>query len=122
MAGFTPSEAQETLDERFPTSGAADWIGWSVNGASEFAGLARTAVGADGWAPATLADPSVKANDVELLTAAATAGGTVSHFAVFTASSGGRQRVDWTALASSRPVAVGDQLRAAVGALGVTLT
>ncbi|MCP2265584.1 hypothetical protein ACFQHV_00920 [Promicromonospora thailandica] len=122
MAGLTPAEAQATLNARFPTSGAADWIAWSAGGATEFAGLARTAVGATGWAGATLADPSVKANGVELLTAAATADGTVTHFAVFSASSGGTQRTDWTALAAPRAVVVGDQLRAAVGALAVTLT
>lgn len=62
MAGFTIVEAQATLDARFPTTGGTDFIAWSTNGTSEFAGLARTAVGATGWAAATAADPSVKAN------------------------------------------------------------
>lgn len=122
MPGMTTAEAQATLDARFPTTGATDWIAWSANGSSEFSGLARTAVGATGWAAATAADPSVKANAAELLTAAATGAGTVTHFAVYSASTGGTQRIDWTALAGSRTVAVGDQLRAVAGALGVTLT
>jgi len=122
MAGLTTAESQATLDARFPTTGGTDYVGYSVNGTSEFAGLARTAVGATGWAAATAADPSVKANANQLTTAAATSGGTVSHFAIFTAVTGGTQRTDWTTLASSRTIVTNDQLQWAVGALQVTLT
>lgn len=122
MAGLTNAESAATLDVRFPTTGGTDYVAWSVNGTSEFAGLARTAVGATGWASATVADPSVKANATALTTAAATAAGQVSHFAIFSASTGGTQRVDWTALAASKTVAIGDQLSVAVGAIQVTLT
>ena len=122
MAGLTTAEAQATLDARFPTTGGTDYIAWSTNGTSEFAGLARTAVGSTGWAAATAADPSVKANSGTLTTAAATSGGTVSHFAVFSASTGGTQRTDWTALDTPRAILTGDQLQAAAGALKVTLT
>lgn len=122
MAGLTNAESQATLDARFPTTGATDHIAYSVNGTSEFAGLARTAIGATGWASATSADPSVKANANALTSAAATSGGTVSHFAIFSASSAGTQRTDWTALTASRTVATGDQLTHAAGAISVTLT
>ncbi len=122
MAGLTTAEAQATLDARFPTTAATDYVAWSVNGTSEFAGLARTAVGATGWAAATAADPSVKANSAILSTAAATGAGTVSHYAVYSASTGGTQRTDWTALTAAKTVAIGDRLEAAIGALTVTLT
>ena len=122
MAGLTNAEAQATLDSRFPTTGGTDYVAYSVNGTSEFAGLARTAVGATGWAAATAADPSVKANSGTLTTAAATSGGTVSHFAIYSASTAGTQRTDWTTLATARTVATGDQLQWAAGALQVTLT
>lgn len=122
MAGLTNAESVATLDARFPTTGATDHIAYSVNGTSEFAGLARTAIGATGWASATNADPSVKANANALTSAAATSGGTVTHFAIYSASSAGTQRTDWTALASSRTVATGDQLTHAIGAISVTLT
>jgi hypothetical protein len=122
MPGLTNAESQATLDARFPTSGATDHIAWSTNGTSEFAGLARTAIGATGWAAATNADPSVKANANALTSAAATSGGTVTHFAIFSASTGGTQRTDWTALAASRAILTGDQLTVAVGAISVTLT
>lgn len=122
MAGLTNAESLATLDARFPTSGGTDYIAWSVNGSSEFSGLARTAIGATGWAAATSADPSVKANGTALTSATASSGGTVSHFAIFSASSGGTQRTDWTTLAASKTVATGDQLTAAIGAIAVTLT
>ena len=122
MAGLTNAEAQATLDARFPTTGGTDHIAYSTNGTSEAAILARTAVGATGWAAATSADPSVKANGTQLTSATASGAGTITHFAVYTASSGGTQRTDWTALTASRTVASGDQLQWAVGALQVTLT
>ena len=122
MAGLTNAESAATLDARFPTTGATDHIAWSANGTSETGSLARTAIGATGWASATNADPSVKANANALTSAAASAGVTVTHFAIFTASSGGTQRTDWTALAASRALSTGDQLTVAVGALAVTLT
>lgn len=121
--GLTIAESQATLDARFPTSGGGDYIAYSVNGTSEWANLARTAVGATGWSAATSADPSVKANANSLTSAAvATAGGTVTHFAVYSASSGGTQRTDWQALTTSRTLAVGDQLNWAASALQITLT
>lgn len=122
MAGLVNAEAAAALDNRFPTSGATDYVGYSVNGSSEWADLARTSVGATGWAAATVADPSVKANGTALTTAAASAAGDVTHFAVFTASSGGTQRTDWTALTSPRTFGVGDTATWAIGALRVTLT
>ena len=122
MPGLTNVESAATLDARFPTTGGTDHIAWSVNGTSEFAGLARTPVGATGWAAATVADPSVKANSGTLTTAAASSGGTVSHFAVYTAATAGTQRTDWTALDTARAILTVDQLQAAAGALKVTLT
>jgi len=122
MAGLTTTESQATLDARFPTTGGGDFIAYSTNGTTEFAGLARTAIGATGWAAATAADPSVKANANALTSAAASSAGTVSHFAIYSASTAGTQRVDWTALSASRTVATGDQLTHAVGAIAVTLT
>ncbi|HEY9483305.1 MAG TPA: hypothetical protein VIR00_10110 [Micromonosporaceae bacterium] len=122
MAGLTTTEAQATLDARFPTTGATDYIAYSTNGSSEFGGLARTAIGATGWAAATAADPSVKANANSLTTATATSAGTVTHFAVYSASSGGTQRTDWTALSAPKTLAIGDSATWAVGACKVTLT
>lgn len=122
MAGLTNAESQATLDARFPTSGAADWIAYSTDGLAEFSGLIRTSVGSAGWAAATSADPSVKANAVALTSAAATSAGTVSHFAIFSASTSGTQRTDWTAFTTSRTLAIGDQIAHAVGAIAISLT
>jgi hypothetical protein len=125
MAGLTTAESAATLDARFPTTGGTDYVAWSVNGTSEFAGMARTAIGATGWAAATSADPSVKANANALTSAAASSSGTITHFAIYSASTGGTQRTDWTALTSpsgGQPVVSGNTLTIAVGAVGVTLT
>lgn len=122
MAGLTTAESQAALDNRFPTSGATDYVAWSANGTTESSALARTAIGATGWAAATAADPSIKANNAVLTTAAASSGATISHFAIYNASTAGTQRVDWTALGASRTILTGDQLQAAIGAIAITLT
>lgn len=121
MAGLTQAEAQATLDARFPTTGSTDHIAYSANGTSETANLARTAIGATGWAAATAAQPSVKANANLLTSPAATGAVTVSHFAIYSAASAGTQRTDWQALTSPRTLAIGDKLEHAVGAISVTL-
>ena len=121
--GLTQAESVATLDVRFPVSGGTDYIAYSINGTSEWANLARTAIGATGWAAATAADPSVKANANVLTSAAvATAGGTVSHFAIYSAITSGTQRTEWTALDTPRALALGDSLQWAVGAVKITLT
>ena len=121
MAGLSQAEQVATLDARFPTSGATDYVGYSINGTSEWAGLARTPIGATGWAAATNATPSRKANATALTSAAATEPGTVTHFAVFPAATGGAQRTDWTAFSESKPLGVGDKVQHAVGAIAITL-
>lgn len=122
MAGLTTAESQATLDVRFPTTGGTDYIAYSTNGTSETGIMARTAVGATGWAAATAADPSVKANANALTSAQASGAGTISHFSVYSASTGGTQRTDWTAVTTSKTVATGDTVTWAIGALQVTLT
>lgn len=122
MAGLTNATSASALDFLFPTTGATDHIAWSANGTSESGALARTAIGATGWASATNADPSVKANANALTTAAASSGATITHFAVYSASTGGTQKCDWTALAASRALSTGDQLTVAPSALSITLT
>ena len=125
MAGLSQAEQVATLDARFPTSGATDRIAYSVNGASEWSGLARTAVGATGWAAATApsapTDPSVKATSTALTSAAATAVGKVTHFAIFSAATGGTQRTDWTEFSEPKDLGVGDRATHAVGAISIAL-
>lgn len=121
MAGFTQAYQQTLLDYAFPTSASTDHIAYSTNGTSEAAILARTPIGATGWASATAATPSVKANNAALTSAAASGSGTVTHFAIFSASSAGTQKTDWQALSSSRALVAGDTLQWAIGAITVTL-
>jgi len=121
MAGYTQAYAQTTLDANHPTSANPDHVGYSTNGSSEFANLARTPIGATGWAAATAAQPSVKANNAILTSAAASGAGTITHFAVFSAITAGTQKTDWTALTASKTVATSDVLQWAIGALAITL-
>lgn len=121
MAGLIQAVQQSTLDTLFPTSGATDHIAYSTNGTSEAAIMARTPIGATGWAAATAATPSVKANANALTSAAASGSGTITHYAIYTALTAGSQRTDWQALAASKPVTTGDQLTWAVGSCVVTL-
>jgi len=120
--GLTIAASQQALDAVFPTSAATDYIAYSENGTSETTILARTAIGATGWAAATSADPSVKANNSQVTSATATGAGTITHFTVFNASTAGTQQLDWQALDASRTLASGDQMQWAIGALQVTLT
>lgn len=120
--GLTTAESAATLDARFPTTGATDHIAYSTNGSSEAAILDRTAIGVTGWAAATVADPSVKSNASALTTAAASGSGTITHFAIYSASTSGTQRTDWQELDSPRAVQNGDVLTWAIGALDITLT
>lgn len=108
MAGFTRARQIAILNTEFPTSGGTDHIAYSTDGTSETSILARTAIGATGWATATNADPSVKANANALTSAAATGSGTLTHFAFFSASSAGTQKSDWQPLAASRAIVAGD--------------
>src|SRR5574338_518008 len=121
MAGFTQAKQQSILDAEFPTSGATTHIAYSANGTSESGAMARTAIGATGWAAATAATPSVKANNTALTSAAASSGATLTHFALYSASTAGTQITAWQALAASRTVATGDQITWAIGAAQVTL-
>lgn len=122
MAGLTNAESLATLDSRFPTTGGSDYVWYSANGTTETGSLARTAIGATGWAAATSADPSVKANANALTSAAASGNVTITHFAVGPGPTGGTQRTDWTAFAVSRALLTGDQTTHAAGAIAVTLT
>jgi hypothetical protein len=127
MAGLTTTESQATLDARFPTTGATDYIAYSTNGTSETAIMARTAIGATGWSAATAADPSVKANANALTSAAASGSGTLSHWCIYSASTGGTQRTDWTVFGTTgspvtKAVTSGDTVSHAIGVIKVTLT
>ena len=55
MAGLSTAMQQQALDNVFPTTGSTDHVAYSTNGTSEAAGvIARTAVGATGWAAASV--------------------------------------------------------------------
>lgn len=114
---FTNAESAATLDARWTGS---EYIMYSENGTSESSILARTAVGA--WDSATVANPSVKQNTNPLTTADATGSGTITHFALNSASTAGTQRTEWVALDTPQALTAGGRGEWAAGALKVTLT
>jgi len=118
--GFTQAYQQTVLDTAFPTTGATDHVAYSANGTAESSALARTPIGATGWAAATAATPSVKANANALTSATATGAATITHFAIFSALTAGTQKTDWQTFDTSRTVEIGDQITHAVGAIKVT--
>ncbi len=66
---------------------------------------------------ATVANPAVKNNGTEIAFPAATGNwGTVTHFGLWTAATGGTL-LDWGALPTSKTIGAGDTARFAVGAL-----
>jgi hypothetical protein len=123
MAGLVQALQQQVLDSTilFPVTAATDHIAYSANGTGESAALARTPVGATGWAAATAATPSVKANNAILTSAAASAAATITHWAVYSALTAGTQKLDWTPLDSPRTLGIGDSIQWAVGAAKITL-
>lgn len=120
MAGWTQAEQQAVLDQRFPVTGGTTHVAYSANGTSESAAVGRTPIGATGWAAATAATPSVKANAIALSSAAATADVTVTHVALFTAATGGTQVTDWAPI-TPRALTVGDVITWAPGSVAFTL-
>jgi hypothetical protein len=117
MPGLTNATSATALDA---VLAAGDHIAYSANGSSETASLARTAIVA--WAAATVADPSVKANANALTSATATGAVTITHYAVYSASTAGTQKTEWTTVTSSKTLAIGDTVTWAIGALQVTMT
>jgi len=118
---LTQARRQALLNQEFPISGATDYIAYSTNGTSETSAVARTAIGATGWASATAANPSTKSNNASLTSAPATAIAALTHFAVFGAASGGTQKTEWEALANPRTLAVGETVTWAIGELDINL-
>ena len=116
MAGFTTAFSRTTLDSAIVNG---DHVCWSENGSTKSSNLAGTAIAA--WDAATNADPAVRANTNAVDSAAASAGCTITHFAVYD-STETTQKTDWTALDSSRTLLSGDKLSIAAGAIEVTLT
>lgn len=112
---YTQAGQQFILDAAFPAASTVHTVGWSVNGTSEWSGMARTPIGT--YAAATATNPSWKSNAAKLTSAASTAAGTVTHYATFTAASGGIQLSIWKPLAAGVQVAVGGKLEVNAGDL-----
>jgi len=121
MTAYSAAAAKAAQDFTFPTSAGTDYIAYSENGSSETSNLARTAVGVTGWAAATSASPSVKANNSTITSAQASGAATITHFAVFDAASSGTQKTVWIELDTARTLASGDRLQHEAGDIEISL-
>lgn len=94
-------------------------IGYSTNGTSEAAILARTAVSTlGGWTTPAAANPYEPSNASAGESAAATGGGTITHYAGFSAATAGTQHTEWIPVTDPDPVLVtGGKLSIAANAL-----
>lgn len=110
-----PSNWFVALSTTTPTEAGGNFTEPSGNG------YARVSTAAADWAAASAGDPSVKDNANAITFPQATGSwGTVTHFGLFTASSGGTVQV-WGALDVSKAVGNLDTVSFAVGALDVKL-
>lgn len=116
MAGFTQARQQAILDAELVSG---DFVAYSANGTSETSSLARTSIGS--WSAATAANPSVKSNAGALTSATATGAVTVTHTAIYSASTGGTQKTDWQAVGTSKTLAIGDAITIGAGQVTVSL-
>jgi len=102
--------------------GSHTHIGYSTNGTTETANIARTSIASlGGWttpaAGATYAPANASAGDSA---AATTAGGTVTHVATFSASTAGTQLSDWIPTTDpDAPFIVGGKVSHSAGAICV---
>jgi hypothetical protein len=119
MASLTTVRKKAMIDYELATGGAHTHIGYSINGTSETSIVARTPISRlGGWstpiAASTYAPANASAGDSD----AANGGGTVTHYATFSALSGGTQLTDWIATTDPDPVLVtGGKLTHAAGAI-----
>lgn len=124
MASLTNARKKAMIDYELATGGAHTHIGYSVNGTSEYstAILARTPVSRlGGWttpaAASTYAPANASAGDSD---AAGTISGsvTITHYATFSALTGGTQLTDWIATTDPDAVLItGGKLSHAAGAI-----
>lgn len=112
-----PAEPANVYVGLFTTATAPDGSGTEVTGGS----YARVAVSTTGGWDAPTGDPSATQNSADITFTQATANwGTVTHYGIFTASSGGNL-LFWGPLASSRTINNGDIAKFLAGALDLTV-
>lgn len=98
-------------------------VEWSANGSTVTSSLAATAVTMESAADlTTYARKGIDVASPPQLSAAASAGVTITHFRFTTASSGGTAKTGWTALTSPVVLVSGGQISLADAALYEKLT
>jgi hypothetical protein len=112
MVGKTAMPALPTTYIALFTAAPSD-----AGGGTEFTGLARKVTAGSDWTTPA-GTPRSSSNSTVQDFGTVTVAGTVTHFALMDAASGGNM-LGWAALTNSRTFAIGDGARFAVGALVV---
>lgn len=134
MAGFINALEQDVLDHvmnKASYTAPTNWyVGLSTTTPTETGtnvtepvggAYARVSTGAADWNSATAADPSISDNANAVTFATATADwGTVTHFGLFTGSTGGTVQI-WGALGTSKRIQTDDVAEFAAGTLDIKL-
>ena len=126
MAGFSRYAQRELLDHVMKvgayTPATHLYVALYNTGPTECTGTGYERELCDTWDAATDADPSVvdNTNIIDFGNGAAD-WGTLTHFAILDADSGGNLITDITALTANKTVGAGDPVTFAAGALDITL-
>lgn len=116
---LTMARARAALDAAL----TATYVEWSENGSTVSSKVAATAVTLESAADlTTYARKGIDVASPPQLSAAASSGGTITHFRFTTASSGGTAQTQWIALTSSVVLLTGEQIRMNDAGIGVKLT
>lgn len=111
MVGKTAMPALPTVYVALYTAAPTD-----AGGGTEFTGLARKATAGSDW---TAASGGAISNATVIDMGTASSGGTVTHFGLHDASSGGNL-LGWSTVTTPRTLATGDGARFAIGALDLS--
>lgn len=117
---LTMAEARTALDERLTD---VTHVEWSENGSTVSSKVAATAVTLESAVDmTTYARKGIDVASPPLLSAAASSGGTITHFRLTNASSGGTAQTLWIELDDPVVLATDEQIRVNDAGIGVKLT
>lgn len=117
---LTIAAARAALDAALA---AVTHIEWSENGTSVSSKVAATAVTLESASDqATYARKGISVTSPPLLSAAASAAGTITHWRFTTASTGGTAKTQWNALTTPAVLAIGGQINLADHAIYEKIT
>lgn len=117
---LTMARARAALDAALTS---VTHVEWSENGSTVSSKVAATAVTLEAAVDATtFAQKGVDVASPPLLSAAASSGGTITHWRFTTAATAGTAQTSWNALTTAVVLATGEQIRVNDAGIGEKLT